>query len=146
MAYDNLFYYPIEVAPGLSLQPGTTMATQPTSWLSRLQNITPGQVGGIAAVLGTLGKTLMHPGNPMQGAADAAIKFGPGLAQREMINGLISALAKSRPAEISSPIRTTQPSGLGGLGGLGSLKTSSIMSPGPDFTENQFINPNFILK
>lgn len=84
------------VDPNLALN--VPMSTQPTSWLSRMNSLTPGQIGGMAAMLGSVGKTMMHPGNPMQGAADAAIKYGPGMAQKEMINSLISALKDSKPA------------------------------------------------
>ena len=108
----------------LALQPGTAMATQPGSWYSR---ITPGQIGGISTIMGTLGKSLMHPGNPMQGAADASIKYGPGMAQKEMLDKLISALQESKPAGMSTQTAQGQAvSPLAPAGATNSMETSGF--------------------
>jgi len=129
------------VDPNLALN--VPMSTQPTSWLSRMDSLTPGQIGGMAAMLGSVGKTMMHPGNPMQGAADAAIKYGPGMAQKEMINSLISALKDSKPAG-------TTLSATSGGGVNPSTPTTPLQQDLSSINQGsslfQFLNPNFILK
>lgn len=106
--------------PDLVIQPAQTVAIQPATWYDKL---TPGVVGGIASALGSMGKTMMHPGNPIQGLADFAIKYGPGMAQKEMLDKLISALKESRPATTTLSPTSSRVSPLAPAGASTSLET-----------------------
>jgi hypothetical protein len=113
------FANPLGVAPTAplgsgafgNLAAGNALAASPNSWWSGISNMTPGQVGGLAAMLGTMGKSMMAPGNPMQGVADAAVKFGPGMAQKDLIGQLIGALKDSKPPAQAGAAGTTGTAG-----------------------------------